>query len=532
MKLLRKLYFNPIVNRLNKNLSIRNKAYLAFLLAFIMILLFSVYVLYSYTHLKNREIAIVNTNHIVNNSYDLVLLLDNRTKDYETLQKLINKQVNEIDKAKNNLNEEDISLSFNLDKLENTLSRIKNYSNNNLKSNTSNDYNIVQSKQMDELAGELLFHIENIEKELGIISGDTNNLYRNKNILIYAFLLIGLLGSIIIANFISYRITDPIAILKDNIKVLEDGNYNLDNSFEVLDNDEIGDIARGINGIGETIKETVEFTEKIGRNDFDTDLEINKEGKLGKALISMRNNLNEITKQNEIQKEQEEKRNWVIKGLAELGNVLRSNFDDTNDFYFYILRSIINYIHANQGGFFIIKEDEQGKVLELCSSYAYDRRKFLSKEIEIGEGLIGQCAFEKQITNYTEIPNDYIQITSGLGGSNPRNLILIPLVVNEEIYGVIELASFEKFDEYQVDYLSQSSESIASSLESIQVNNQTKQLLDKTKVQAEEIASREEEMRQNMEELEATQEESQRKVEQLEKIIDDLRRENKVEPNA
>lgn len=525
MNFLRKLYFNPLVNKLNKNLNIRQKAYLAFLLAFIMILLLSVYVLFSYAHLKNREVALENANNIVNKSYALVLLLDNTTQNYEGLPMQMSEQVNKIEGARNKLNKEHISLSFNLDKFDNTLTRIKNFSDNNLQSYASGELNVAQSNQMDELARELLVHIENLQKELSIISKDTINIYSNKNLLIYAFLILGILGSVIIANFISYRITDPIGILKDNIKVLEDGNYQLNHSFEVLDNDEIGEIAYGIDRIGKTIKETVEFTEKIGRNDFDTDLEINKDGKLGKALVSMRNNLNEITKQNEIQKEQEEKRNWVIKGLAELGNVLRSNFDDTNDFYFHILRSIISYIKANQGGFFIIKEDEQDKILELCSSYAYDRRKFLSKEIEIGEGLIGQCAFEKQITNYTEIPNDYIQITSGLGGSNPRNLILVPLVINEEIYGVIELASFEKFDEYQMDYLSQSAESIASSLESIQVNNQTKQLLDKTKVQAEEIASREEEMRQNMEELEATQEESQRKVAQLEKIIEEQKRE-------
>ena len=241
------------------------------------------------------------------------------------------------------------------------------------------------------------------------------------------------------------------------------------------------------------------------------------------ALLSMRDNLNEVTKQNEIQKLQEKKRNWVIKGLAELGNVLRSNYDDPDEFYFNILRNIINYISANQGGFFIIRDSEKGKILELRSSYAYDRRKYLKKEIEIGEGLIGQCAFEKQITHITDLPDNYIQITSGLGKSNPKNLILAPFVLNDNIYGVMELASFNIFDEFTIDYLNQCAESIASSLASVEINNTTKLLLEKTKIQAEEIASREEEMRQNMEELETTQEESQRKVEQLEQIIAELK---------
>ncbi|PLX13539.1 MAG: hypothetical protein C0597_11565 [Marinilabiliales bacterium] len=266
------------------------------------------------------------------------------------------------------------------------------------------------------------------------------------------------------------------------------------------------------------------FTEKIGRNELDSNLDLNNKGKLGQALLSMRDNLNEVTKQNEIQKLQEQKRNWVIKGLAELGNVLRSNYDDTSELYFNILRTIINYINANQGGFIILTDGDKGKILELSSSYAYDRRKYLTKKIEIGEGLIGQCAYEKQITDITDIPEDYINITSGLGKSNPRNLILVPLVINDELYGVIELASFEVFDEHTIDYLTQSAESVASSIASVEINNKTKLLLEKTKVQAEEIASREEEMRQNMEELEATQEESSRKVEHLEQIIAELRK--------
>ena len=150
-----------------------------------------------------------------------------------------------------------------------------------------------------------------IENNMTSISNQTEDLFRKKNILIYIFFFSGIIGSIIIANFISYRITDPIEKLKDNIKILENGNYNLDNSFENLDNDEIADIVKGVEGIGSTIRETVSFTEKIGRNEFDSDLELNKEGKLGLALLSMRDNLDEVTKQNEIQKLQEKKRNWV-----------------------------------------------------------------------------------------------------------------------------------------------------------------------------------------------------------------------------
>ena len=96
------------------------------------------------------------------------------------------------------------------------------------------------------------------------------------------------------------------------------------------------------------------------------------------------------------------------------------------------------------------------------------------------------AAFEKKIINLTEIPDNYIEITSGLGKSNPNNLILVPLILNDEIYGVIELASFELFDEHHIEYLEQSAESIASIVSSMQINITTKALLEKTQVQAEE----------------------------------------------
>ena len=519
MSFFRQLYFNPLVNKLNKNLKIGQKSYLAFLLVSIMILIFFVYILYSYSTIKEREVELQNLYSISSHTGSLIILLGNKSKNTIHRDEFIN-HVNALNKRIKNVENEK-----NKNDLKNILSKIESLS---FYSNVLG--NIITEQQLDQeknkingIVGELLNYKANIEKSITSISDNTDHIFRTRNLLIYIFLLSGILGSVVIANFISYRITDPIEKLKDNISVLENGNYDFNGSFEVLDNDEIGDIARGIDNIGATIRETVKFTEKIGKNEFDTELELNNTGKLGMALLSMRDNLNEVTKQNEIQKLQEKKRNWVIKGLAELGNVLRSNYDDPDEFYFNILRNIINYISANQGGFFIIRDSGKGKILELRSSYAYNRRKYLKKEIEIGEGLIGQCAFEKQITHITDLPDNYIQITSGLGKSNPKNLILAPFVLNDNIYGVMELASFNIFDEFTIDYLNQCAESVASSLASVEINNTTKLLLEKTKIQAEEIASREEEMRQNMEELETTQEESQRKVEQLEQIIAELK---------
>jgi methyl-accepting chemotaxis protein len=143
--------------------------------------------------------------------------------------------------------------------------------------------------------------------------------------------------------------------------------------------------------------------------------------------------------------------------------------------------------------------------LELISAYAYHQNKFLEKKVHLGEGLVGMCAKERQPVIIKDVPGNYIFIKSAFGGTVPQNIVLIPLIFNDLVYGVLELATLAEFENYKVEFLEQLAENIANTLAIDETNEQTKKLLEQTQKQSQELLSREEELRQNLEELQSTQ---------------------------
>lgn len=365
-----------------------------------------------------------------------------------------------------------------------------------LTKNVTPDYQVLQ-KSLTEAV-----QLQNTQLASAI--DNKNSSYGN----IFGVLVAALVLFVMIILFASWfsinTIQKPVKELSEQISELSTGKFVSIKTGKR--EDEIGQMTEAIAGMVKGLKQKAEFADKIGKGQYRSHFDLlSQEDTMGQALMTMRDNLQKAA-------EEDRKRNWVTEGLAKFVDILRTTHTDNRMLSDSILSHLIKYLDANQGALFVLNDDNpKDMYLEMVACYAYDRKKFLGKRIEIGEGLVGQAYLEKETIFMTDIPKEYVNITSGLGEATPNSVLIVPLKINEEVFGILEIASFFVFETYMIEFVEKLGESIASSISTSKINERTTKLLAQTQIQAEEMRAQEEEMRQNMEELQATQEEMARK---------------------
>jgi PAS domain S-box-containing protein len=326
-------------------------------------------------------------------------------------------------------------------------------------------------------------------------------------------IIISVVILILLIVFIAYITADSlirrVRYINKKIKRLAEGQ--LPEEEAETGKDEIGKMAGSINKLIKGLKEKAEFTEEIGKGNFNIYLSASKTDVLGTALTEMRNSLEKASQEAELRRIENQQRTWSSQGIAKFNEIIREYGDDAKKFYVVTISELTKYLDAQIGGLYIVTKDEneadEDARINLEGFYAYGRNKFEQKTIKPGENLVGQCYWEKETIFMTDIPKGYVEISSGLGQDDPKSLLIVPLKLNEQVYGIVEIASLNVFEDYQIDFAEKTGEIIASTISNLKISQKTAVLLEESNEKSERLAKQEEESRRAIQELEKAKEE-------------------------
>lgn len=308
------------------------------------------------------------------------------------------------------------------------------------------------------------------------------------------FSILGVILTIVVfilAFLISRSISNPIKKITNSANLISMGD--LGQNIDVNKNDEIGELANSLRELQNDLGQKIVHAKKIAKDDYSSMIEPKSEkDELSIALNDMTSALFKISKENN-------KSMWITGSQNTLNEKMRGDLTLEA-----LSQNIITYLSENINAQIsaLYLTNGSDKELKLASSYAFSKRKSNNGTIKVGEGLIGQAALEKKMISFTDIPDDYIHINSGLGNGSPKNIVVVPIVLEEKLIGVIELGSFKEFTDDEMELLNIVSENIAIGINSTKSRLATEELLEKTKQQSVEMAIQQEEMEKSNVELE------------------------------
>ena len=299
----------------------------------------------------------------------------------------------------------------------------------------------------------------------------------------------GLLALVLIGVLLSLTIRQillSIAEIKRAAQKLALGE--VDFVVNVSTKDELGDLANSFNKMVEVKKLYAETAEKIGKGKYDTPVLVRTPSDiLGLALTNMKNDLERLSGENEM-------RTWLLTGNGQLNDCMRGD-KDTTLLATEVVTQLSQFLNAQIGALYV---RENGH-LKLTGRYAFKAQG--DDTLLVGQGLVGQVAAEGRRMLLSQVPDDYLKITSALGYSKPRNIIICPFKYEGEVKGVVEIGSLKDFSPLDLQFLDLVSENIGIAINASQSRAKMKELLEETQRQSEELEAQQEELRQFNEEL-------------------------------
>ncbi|MEW5686114.1 MAG: HAMP domain-containing protein [Pseudomonadota bacterium] len=246
------------------------------------------------------------------------------------------------------------------------------------------------------------------------------------------------------------------------------------------------------------VRAIAEVSTAVTKGDLTRSITVEASGE----VEELKNNINEMIRNLRDQTLKNTEQDWLKTNLARFTRMLQGE-RDLSTVSNLVLSELAPLINAQHAVFYVSDRDEDGlPILNLAASYAFNNRKHLANSFKLREGLIGQCAYEKSRILLTNVPKDYVQISSGLGEAAPANIVVLPALFEGEVKAVIELATFGEFNETQQAFLDQLMESIGIVLNTIAANMRTEGLLKQSQLLTSELQAQQEELKKTNDRLE------------------------------
>ncbi len=255
--------------------------------------------------------------------------------------------------------------------------------------------------------------------------------------------------------------------------------------------DEFGQLFEGFSELYKKYDAYTEFAKQLSEGNYKVVPEFGKNEVLGAALLDIKESLRISDKEKRYSFKEVEKNNWYQSGVTAFTLLLQQDFKSTKEMAYPAVKKIAEHVGVEQAGIFTLKEKDGKKYLLLEAAYAYDKKKQLDTEVEIGESLAGKCAKEQKMIKIDDLPEGYTYISSGLGEDTPETLILLPLMYEKKLFGVLEIASLKRVPDYRINFLKIIGERIAAEISNINTKYLTAKLTEAYKKQSEELALKE-----------------------------------------
>lgn len=335
----------------------------------------------------------------------------------------------------------------------------------------------------------------------------------------------GMVASLLLGILHHYWLKRPLSRVSALVAQLTRGN--LPPFRETKAADEIGELERSLGLHVSNLKDIAAFSRSIATGDFTGSYEkLSTEDELGDALNLLKASLMDSIRDSEERRREEENQTWTAQGLARFSSLFRETEDNLKDLSTLLMKELVNYTEADVGALFITRdeEDDKGLSLEISGSYAFDREKEIHRSFRFGEGLVGRAALEKELIYVSDLPPDYMKIRSGLGEDEPSSILLVPVLLDQQVMGVMELASLGELPSHQIEFIRQLADALATTLAKVKANLQNRSLFEQTKKQAEALSSQEKVFKENMVQLEKAHQISVAREAELKKEIEKLRK--------